>query len=58
MGKLSALRQSAKGHERFSKGMERLRLKHGQRKSKAPVTPPEPRYDDVFFKGVEWLDSL
>lgn len=27
-------------------------------RSKRMVTPPPPRYDEVFFEGMQWLDSL
>lgn len=28
------------------------------RESGDDTVTPEPRYDDVFFKGVAWLDTL
>lgn len=27
-------------------------------RSKRMVTPPSPRYDEVFFEGMQWLDRL
>jgi hypothetical protein len=34
----------------------RLRLKAQEQAALPP--DPAPRYDDVFFRGVAWLDSL
>jgi hypothetical protein len=39
----------------------RLRLEERVLKEKALAavkTQPPPRYDDVFYQGVAWLDSL
>jgi len=32
------------------------RLESKANKSVRPITPP--RYDDAFYKGLKWLDSL
>jgi len=34
----------------------RIKLKNKNRYKKYHT--PKPRYDEVYFKGVEWLDSL
>lgn len=32
-------------------------LRERWREELRPVDPP-PRYDDIFFEGLEWLDKL
>ena len=38
-----------------AKGYDRTVVK---RRLSVMVEPPLPRYDDVFFEGVAWLDTL
>jgi TPP-dependent pyruvate/acetoin dehydrogenase alpha subunit len=35
---------------------ERIKERQEQRKKKPPS--PAPRYDDVYWRGVEWLNGL
>ncbi|MBM9515045.1 hypothetical protein [Desulfogranum marinum] len=37
---------------------EKIQKKRGEKKTTALVTPTAPRYDEVFFKGQEWLDKM
>lgn len=45
--------------EALAKLRERVRARLEERRQRpaVPVSPP-PRYDDVFFEGVKWLDHL
>jgi hypothetical protein len=38
--------------------MQELREKIKNRPKKRMITPPPPRYDDVYFEGMRWLDWL
>ena len=56
---------SVKKKKRFKEGIEALRKTHaerqatGRKKSQRFVNPmPAPRYDEVYFEGIDWLDSL
>lgn len=46
----------------LKKGISRLREKLAEKKAadtkRQTFRPPEPLYDDVYFAGLEWLDSL
>ena len=47
--------------DRLSEAKQRVQAKLAERKAakagRSPYTP-EPRYDEVYYKGTEWLDSL
>lgn len=38
----------------------RVQERLARKRQGVPVGPPQPppRYDDVYFEGVKWLDSL
>jgi hypothetical protein len=36
----------------------KIKLAEKKRDKGRLVTPRPPRYDDVYWKGLEWLDSL
>ncbi len=36
----------------------RLREKLARERERRKSVAPQPRYDDVFFEGVAWLDEL
>ena len=47
--------------KKFEQRMRELRARHKNRERKAPnlINPVKnPRYDDVYFEGIAWLDSL
>jgi hypothetical protein len=47
--------------EKFREARERIMKRIRERrktKGKTKTMPNPPRYDDVYFRGVEWLDSL
>lgn len=44
--------------EKIAEMKARLRaMLHRDRTAKRVEAWPPPRYDDIFFKGVEWLDK-
>ena len=44
--------------EKLAALRERFREKAKERREAAHRAAPPPRYDDVFFEGVAWLNSL
>jgi len=46
--------------EELKAAMEDLRekLKHKKRDLNLVDSPIKPRYDDVYFDGIKWLNSL
>lgn len=64
LGKTTLPTLTAKQKKKLKESMNGLRAKAAARredlKNKPPALPPDelPRYDGVFFKGMEWLDSL
>jgi hypothetical protein len=44
----------------FKENIHKLQIKNleKKRKQKLVVPTPPPRYDKVYFEGLEWLDSL
>lgn len=55
---------TAKKRKKLKEGIKRLREKNAQRQAAKLEKPrlvnpvSSPRYDDIFFKGLEWLESL
>lgn len=49
-------------HDNIERMVLRQRLKRAMvrqaKKYEKRMKAPPPRYDDVFFEGVKWLDSL
>jgi len=50
-------RQKKKKKEALRELKRQYREDITQQESKR-IIPKKPRYDEVFFKGLEWLDSL
>jgi len=52
---MTALKNQAKLEDFKRRFRCKLKTK-GKYKKYAEITPP--RYDEVYFRGIEWLDSL
>lgn len=53
------IKRKRKKREKLREDLKkRLELKKQKRATSKVTEQPEPRYDEVFYEGLEWLDSL
>jgi hypothetical protein len=55
-----SVKQQKRADARFNEAKSRVAEKLAKKREQRVATQaaPAPRYDDVFYEGVEWLDSL
>ncbi len=44
--------------EKFTKKLEKKRKEKRKEKAMNKISLFKPKYDSVYFEGLEWLDSL
>jgi hypothetical protein len=54
---MSQKEKLAAARDAFAKALAEKRRKATEEAREAPMLPP-PRYDEVFFEGLKWLDGL